>query len=68
MYTKEDVTLYIRWSIDQSEFSQREIANKLGVSATTVNRWYHGTRIPDALCLVNLAVILGTIPPRKHTT
>ena len=66
MYKKEDITLYIKWAIDQSEFSQKEIAYRLGVSATTVNRWYHGTRIPDAMCLVNLAVILGTIPPRKH--
>ena len=67
MYKKEDITLYIKWAIDQSEFSQKEIAKMLGVSATTVNRWYHGTRIPDAINFMNLAVVLGTIPPRKHT-
>lgn len=67
MYKKEDIAMYIKWAIDQSEFSQREIADKLGVTPATINRWYHGTRIPDAMHFINLAVILGTIPPRKHT-
>lgn len=67
MYTKEDVTMFIKLSIDKSEFSQREIADKLGVSAATVNRWYRGDRIPDALNILNLSVILGIVPPRKHT-
>lgn len=40
-------------------FSARELAERLGVSFQAVYRWESGERIPDALALIRILVVLN---------
>lgn len=44
-----------RWYVDNSGKTQREIAQELGFSYTTVNTWYRGAALPNAAKIQTLA-------------
>ena len=39
--------------------SQQELADKLFVTRSTVSRWESGNRLPDAVMILRLAIVLG---------
>ena len=39
--------------------TQRELAERLYVTRTSVNRWENGTRLPDAAMILKLSEALG---------
>ncbi|MBO4400584.1 MAG: response regulator [Selenomonadaceae bacterium] len=43
-----------------NDFSQRELAERMYVTRSTVARWESGSRLPDAAMIVRLAQCLGT--------
>ena len=44
---------------EEKGFTQTELAKKLFVNHSTINRWESGTRLPDATMIVRLADCLG---------
>ena len=43
----------------EKNFSQEEMANRLGVSAPAVNKWENGNTMPDIMLLSPIARLLG---------
>lgn len=50
----------IRYFRLQKNFTQEQVANRLGVTAPAVNKWEKGTSCPDITLLPALARLLGT--------
>jgi len=46
----------------QKGFTQRELAEKLGVSPSAVGMYEQGRREPDAACLTRMAQVLSVTP------
>ncbi len=44
----------------EKNLSQRDLANRLFVTRSTVARWESGARLPDAAMIVRLSEVLGT--------
>lgn len=56
--TKNDENVFKQCRI-QSGFSQKEVAEKLGIVPSTVSKWESGTAIPDQSLLPKLADFFG---------
>ena len=50
----------IRYFRLQKNFTQEQVANRLGITAPAVNKWEKGTSCPDITLLPALARLLGT--------
>lgn len=70
LYTDDDIQMVIKYWIDsRGDLSHREIAHMAGLSASTFSRIYNGGREAGikATELLNIAIVLGQIPPRKSS-
>ena len=47
--------LRLRELLDEQKWSQKELAEKCGLTAATVSRWLSGTNVPDIQGVVNMA-------------
>lgn len=45
--------------IDEGGYTDREIANIMGISVQSINKWRHGKNLPDVEHLYILSMILG---------
>jgi len=50
----------IREELRERQWCAGELAEKVGVSLSTVSRWIHGSRLPSATVLERLKSVLGT--------
>ena len=46
----------------EKNMTQEEMANRLGVTASAVNKWENGNSLPDILLLAPIARLLGITP------
>jgi transcriptional regulator with XRE-family HTH domain len=49
----------IAMAIDEAGLTQKEVADRMGVSQPVISRWVKGHRIPDALEIVRLSEATG---------
>lgn len=59
---KYEIGTRIRKYREESEFSQKELAQKLGVSNSRISNWEQGINRPDADILADLCRILNVSP------
>lgn len=62
MYTKEFCEEFgrrLKIALAKSKISQRELAERVGVSHVSINRYANGNRIPKAVSMVKIAKITG---------
>lgn len=46
----------------QNKLTQKELADKIGVSDRTISKWEKGSSVPDLVCLTNICKELGVSP------
>ena len=47
--------LRLRELLDEQKWSQKELAEKCGLTAATISRWLSGTNVPDIQGVVNMS-------------
>lgn len=52
----------IRQAIENSEHTQEELADMVGVDAVTISRWKNGSRIPKSDMIIPLCRATGVTP------
>jgi transcriptional regulator with XRE-family HTH domain len=57
MMTKQEYVMML-----QKGFTQKELANKVGVHQPKISQWLNGVRLPNSASLHKLANVLGEEP------
>ena len=62
MITLEQIRIKLAETIRQSDLTQMEIANRLGIKQSQISCYIHGKKMPALDTLANLCLILDVDP------
>ncbi len=60
MKTNKEFKALVQGLRQQANLSQKELADKVGISGLAYQRYEYGDRVPDARTAIRIAQILGT--------